>query len=41
MENEIYYRKGYTAALEWVLNAKPSKNEIKGKIKYNRMLLEE
>ena len=39
MEEDRLQREGFIAALEWVLNSKPTKSEIREKIKFNRALL--
>lgn len=39
--NEKDFRKGYIAALEWVLNEKPSRNDIKSKLSWHKEMLEE
>lgn len=39
MDNDRAQREGFVAALEWVLNAQPTKSEIREKLKFNRALL--
>ena len=38
--NEKDFRKGYIAALEWVLEDKPTRNAIKCRLKCNKELEE-
>ena len=39
MDEDRAQREGFIAALEWVLNTKPTKSEIREKIKFNRALI--
>ena len=39
MDIEKAYREGFIAACEWFLNAKPTKSEIREKLKFNRALI--
>lgn len=36
-EMQDAFVKGYVAALEWVLNDKPTRNQIKSRVKCNKL----
>lgn len=39
-EKEKAFRQGYIAACEWFLEQKPSRNEVKEKVKWNNIMMD-
>lgn len=40
-EKEKVFRQGYIAACEWFLEQKPTRTQVKGKVNWNKKMLEE
>jgi hypothetical protein len=40
-EKEKAFRQGYIAACEWFLEQKPTRTQVKEKVKWNKEMLEE
>lgn len=40
-EKEKAFRQGYIAACEWFLEQKPTRTQVKEKVKWNKKMLEE